>query len=114
MDIYSAIPGRKVAVSELLLTERHHLGTPNSRCQECETAHLQTASALLSEASRMKDGSKDDFKLAEQIDNLDLSKPREELQQEVRQVRKEINKQLGIKDCDGTCSLDKLNITTKE
>lgn len=109
MDVYSANASRDAAAKEMFLIERHHLGIPGARCCECESAHQMTASALMSEASRMKDGTEDDFDIAQRIDNIDFDISQRELQQNVRKIRKGIMSLLGINNCTNeACSVDKL------
>ena len=110
-NIYSAKASRDVAIKELLLLERHHLGIPNARCKECEMAHQMTASALMSEASRMSDGTEEDLKIANEIDNIDFNLPQREVQQTIRKIRKKIMSLQGINECDeNICFVSKKEI----
>lgn len=115
MDIYSARASRDIAIKELFLLERHHLGTPDARCKECEISHQMTASALMSEAGRMNDGNKEDLEIARKIDNINFNLPQRELQQEVRKIRKWIMSGEGIAECnENTCSVISKEITGTE
>lgn len=100
-DIHDPRESEKVAVSEMLLMERHHLTGDKFRClADCEPAHIMTAIAALRESARL--GDKEDSVFAEQLENINLSDSRDNIQQKIRSVRKKIQqKLLGIEHSDG-------------
>ena len=91
-DLFEANTSRKFAAKELLLLERHHLGTADARCMDdCEPSHLLAASAALTEAARLSGGSEEDKILAQRLESINLNNPdAKEVQQQVRQIRKPI------------------------